>query len=79
MDGLNLVIAPAVASSREGLDLVSALRSRLREKRKPLIVTVLGRSVPHGLDDIADVFVAEADHGALEVAEAPLRLVKPGA
>ena len=79
VDGLNLVIAPAVASTREGLDLVSTLRSRLREKRKPLIVTVLGRSVPHGLDDIADVFVADADHGSLEVAEAPLRLVKPGA
>jgi hypothetical protein len=80
VDGLNLVIAPAVASSAEGLDLVSTIRSRLQAKRKSLIVTVLGRSVPRGLDDIADVFVADAEHAStFEVAEAPLRLVRPGA
>jgi len=80
VDGLNLVVAPAIVSSREGLDLVSTLRSRLTEKHKALIVTVLGRSVPQGLDDIADVFVTDADRAsALELAEAPLRLVRPGA
>ena len=80
VDGLNLVIAPAVASSREGMNFVTDLRSRLNEKRKPLIVTVLGSTVPHGLDDVADVFVADGARGStLEVAESPLRLVKPGA
>jgi hypothetical protein len=79
VDGINLVLTPALASSSPTAELVSALRSRLRAQHKPLIVTVLGRSVPARLDDVAPVFVAGPERGSgLAFAEEPIRLVQPG-
>ena len=81
-DGVNLLIAPELAGTKEGLELVSAIRSGMNTMHKPLIVTVLGasRSVPRGLDDLTNVFVLSDERSPrFEVAEEPLRLVQPGA
>jgi hypothetical protein len=81
-DGVNLLIAPEIAGTKEGLELVSAVRSGMNNTHKPLIVTVLGasRSVPRGLDDLTNVFVLSDERSSrFEVAEEPLRLVQPGA
>ena len=81
VDGLNLVLPRAVAGTREGIELVSSLRSRVAEAKKRLVVTVLGEgSPPASLENVAEVYVADAERPSrLEIADAPLRLVRPGA
>jgi hypothetical protein len=82
VDGVNLLIAPELAGTKEGLDLVSAVRSAVNKANKPTIVTVLGasRSIPRALDDLTNVFVLTDERAShVEIAEEPLRLVQPGA
>jgi hypothetical protein len=82
VDGVNVVLPRTVATSREGIELVAALRSRLAESKKPLVVTVLGepRPLQGGLEDLTEVYVTNADRSSrLDIAEAPLRFVRPGA
>jgi hypothetical protein len=82
VDGVNLLIAPELAGTKEGLDLVSAVRSAVNKANKPTIVTVLGasRSIPRALDDLTNVFVLTDERSSrVEIAEEPLRLVQPGA
>ncbi|HSD10381.1 MAG TPA: hypothetical protein VLF14_05335, partial [Candidatus Binatia bacterium] len=82
VDGVNLVIPPDLAGTKQGFDLVSAVRSGVTEARKTLIVTVLGapQLVPRSLDDLTNVFLLSDERSPrFEIAEEPLRLVQPGA
>ena len=78
-----LLFAPDLAATKEGLDLVSAVRSAVTKAHKPSIVTVLGasRSVPRGLDDLTNVFVwiavlTTSGYGAIGFADDYLKIVR---
>jgi hypothetical protein len=79
-DGLNLVIEPANGNLKEWLEFAAQLRKRLSGIHKVLAVTVAGSSSATDFKSQPGTFVLQGHPSqALEVATAPLALVKSGA